>query len=82
MAKHTDNEEHPTSKGFTIEPPPQETGPEPLYRVVYMIDINANNPKQAAERAHALMRDGQSMPPVLDILDPTGRCAQVDLSEP
>jgi hypothetical protein len=82
MARHTDNEKHPMAKGLTIEPPPQETSPEPLYRVVYMIDINANDPRQAAERAHALMQDGQSMPPVLDILDSTGRCTQVDLSEP
>jgi len=69
------------SKGLTIEPPPREAGPERLYRVVYMIDINAKGPRQAAERAHMLMRDPESMPPVLDILDATGRRTRVDLSE-
>ena len=29
--------------GLQIEPPPREKGPEPLYRVVYVIDVNAAN---------------------------------------
>jgi len=69
------------SKGLTIEPPPKEAGPESLYRVVYMIDINGKSPRQAAERAHTLMQDPDSMPPVLDVLDSTGRRTRVDLSE-
>jgi len=66
---------------LTIEPPPKEAGPEQLYRVVYVIDINARNPRQAAERAHEIMRDPASMRPVLDIIDSGGRQTRVDLSD-
>mgnify|MGYP001436484615 CR=1 FL=1 len=69
------------SKGFTLSPPPSETGPEPLYRVVYTIDINAMNARHAAERAHEIMKDPQSMPPVLEVLDANGRRTRFDLSE-
>jgi len=67
--------------GTTIEPPPKETGPEPLYRVVYVIDVSAMNPRQAAERAYEIMQDSQSTRPVLDIIDSSGRKARVDLSK-
>jgi hypothetical protein len=69
------------SQGFTIEPPPKEKGPEPLYRVVYVIDVNAPNPQQAAERVYEIMQDPQSMRPVLEVLEPLGRCTRVDLSQ-
>jgi hypothetical protein len=68
-------------KGFTLEPPPKDTGPESLYRVVYVIDINAKCAKQAAERAYQIMKDPQSMPPVLDIIAVDGRRTRVDLSQ-
>jgi len=68
-------------KGFTLEQPPKETGLEPLYRVVYVIDINAKCARQAAERAYQIMKDPQSMPPVLDILDADGRRTRIDLSQ-
>jgi len=80
MTKETQNKESTPSNRFMIEPPPTEAGPEPLYRVVYMIDIDAENPRQAAERAHVLMQDAESMPPVLDVLDSHGRRTRVDLS--
>ena len=67
--------------GLTIKPPPKETGPEQLYRVVYVIDINAMNPRQAAERAYEIMKDPQSIRPVLDIIDSVGRRTRVDLSD-
>ena len=66
---------------FTIEPPPKESGPERLYRVVYMIDVNGLNPQQAAERVYEIMKDSESMPPVLDVLDAAGQRTRVDLSE-
>ncbi len=66
---------------LTIEPPPKETGPEQLYRVVYVIDLNATNPCQAAERAHEIMKDPQSLRPVLEIIDSSGRQTRVDLSD-
>ena len=68
-------------KGLTIEPPRKENGPERLYRVIYVIDISAMNPQQAAEHAYEIMQDPESMRPVLDVLDSTGRHARVDLSE-
>ena len=81
MTKETQNKETVISNRFMIEPPPTEAGLEQLYRVVYMIDINAKNPRQAAERVHMLMQDPESMPPVLDVLDSLGRRTRVDLSE-
>jgi len=67
---------------LTIEPPPKETGPEQLYRVVYVIDLNATNPRQAAERAYEIMKNPASWPPVLDSIDSDGRRTRVDLSDP
>jgi hypothetical protein len=67
--------------GLQIEPPPKERGPEPLYRVVYVIDVNAPSAHKAAECAYEIMRDPQSLRPVLDVLEPSGRCTRVDLSQ-
>jgi hypothetical protein len=69
------------SQGLAIEPPPQETGPEQLYRVIYVIDVNAPNPQRAAQCAYEIMSDPAAIRPVLDILDSSGRCTRVDLSE-
>lgn len=69
-------------QGLAISPPPQERGSQPLYRVVYTIDINAMNARRAAQRAHEIMKDPQSMPPVLDVIDFRGRLTRIDLSEP
>jgi len=68
-------------RGLVIDPPPQEKGPEPLYRAVYAIDVNARNAHQAAERAHEIMIDPQSMRPVLEVLDSHGRRTRIALSE-
>jgi hypothetical protein len=81
MKTKTHDENAAPAKGFTIEPPPQEIGPERLYRVVYMIDVNGLSPRQAAERAYEIMKDPESMRPVLDVLDATGERMRVDLSE-
>ncbi len=66
---------------FTIEPPPEENGPEKLYRVVYIIDINAADPKEAAEFTHQIMTDPDSLPPVLHIIDGSGKNEKIDLSK-
>ena len=68
-------------RGLAISPPHQEMGPQPLYRVVYTIDVNAVNARQAAERACEIMKDPQSMRPVLDVIDFRGRVMRIDLSE-
>jgi predicted alpha/beta superfamily hydrolase len=71
----------PPAPGLTIELPPKESGPERLYRVVYVIDVNAMNPRQAAERTYEIMQDPQSIRPVLDIIDSVGGQTRVDLSD-
>lgn len=68
-------------QGLTISPPPQERGSQPLHRVVYTIDVNAVNARQAAQRTHKIMKDPQSMRPVLDVIDFRGRVMRIDLSE-
>lgn len=67
--------------GFLVEPPQQEDGDEPLFRVIYVIDLNATGPREAAEEAYRIMVDSDSMPPVLDALDHTGRITRLDLSD-
>lgn len=69
-----------TRDGLKIEPPPKEKGDEPLFRVVYMIDVNAGNVHEAADYTHRIMTDPESLPPVLQIIDSKGICTQVDLS--
>jgi hypothetical protein len=61
--------------------PPKEEGAEPLFRIVYMIDVNAPNPQAAAEYAYKLMADPESMRPVLDIIDDKGCVVRIDMSE-
>jgi transcription elongation factor Elf1 len=72
--------QHGQMSGLRIEPPPREKGPEPLYRVIYTIDVNAPNAHKAAERAYEIMRDPASMRPVLHILDCHGHDKVVDLA--
>lgn len=50
-----------TQRGLVIDPPPQEEGPELLYRAVYAIDVNARDAHQAAERAYDIMVDPESI---------------------
>ena len=68
-------------RGLKIGPPPKENGQEPLYRVVYTIDVNAKNAHQAAKHAHRIMTHPDSMRPVLQIVDSDGIHTEVDLSE-
>jgi hypothetical protein len=66
---------------YKIGLPPKETGAEPLFRVVYVIDVNAKAPQGAAEYAYQLMADPESMRPVLDVIDCKGGVVRMDLSE-
>jgi transcription elongation factor Elf1 len=66
--------------GLQIAPPPKESGPEPLYRVVYVIDVNALQRRQAAQCAYEMMSDPASLRPVLHVLDDRGRDRIVDLA--
>ncbi len=67
--------------GLKVDPPGEEMGPEPLYSVVYIIDVNAANVHGAAEYAHRIMSNPDSMRPVLIVIDSKGGCTTVDLSE-
>ena len=66
---------------FTIDPPPKEGGSEKLYRVVYIIDVNAADPKEAAGFTHQIMTDPESLPPVLHVIDDGGKSVEIDLSK-
>ena len=66
---------------LVIDPPPEDHSPQPLFRVVYTIDVYADNQRSAAEDTHRIMIDPESMPPVLQVIDHTGKCTTIDLSE-
>ena len=70
----------PGNAGLHIDPPPSESGPEPLFRVVYVIDLNAADPKTAAQETHKIFLDPESIPPVLQILNAKGHETTIDLS--
>ena len=40
-----------SSKNYQIEPPPKDGGKEPLFRVIYAIDVGAADERKAAETA-------------------------------
>ena len=71
----------PSRTSLHIDPPPSEIGPEPLFRVVYVIDLNAPNPKAAAQETHKIFLDPESIAPVLDVLDAQGHVTTIDLSQ-
>ena len=66
---------------FTVEPPPKDGGMEKLFRVIYMIDVPALGPREAAEYVYQVMRDYESMPPALHVIDEYGNRRVVDLSK-
>ena len=67
-----------SSKKFIIEPPPKE---KDLYRVVYVIDIGAENASEAAKLTHKIMADPDSIAPVLEVIDGSGKRVKIDLSK-
>jgi len=68
-------------EGLKIDLPPEEKGDEPLFRVVYTIDVNAGDAREAAKYTHRIMTDPRSMRPVLQVIDSRGRSTEIDLSE-
>ena len=67
-----------SGKDYRIEPPPKEKG---LYRVIYVIDIGADSPLDAAKKTHEIMTDQDSLAPVLEIIDQGGKVTKIDLSK-
>jgi hypothetical protein len=51
------------------------------YRVVWDIDISADSPRDAAERALEIMRDQSAIATVFNCIDPEGVQHHVDLEE-
>ena len=67
-------------KNYIIKPPPEEKGKEPLYRVVYAIDVAAPDEAKAAERAWQIIQDKSSLGPILMIIDSQGKQTHLDLA--
>ncbi len=67
-------------QGLLINPPPEEGGEESLFRVVYLIDVNAANPRDAAGFVHRIMSNPDAQAPVLQMIDHTGGITEIDLS--
>jgi hypothetical protein len=70
-----------STKGLVIEPPPKDDGDEPLFRVVYVIDVNSPDPLGAARQAHRFMASPESLPPVLEVIDHRDKTVSIDLSQ-
>ena len=67
-----------SSKHLIIEPPPKE---KDLYRAVYVIDINADSPLDAARKTETIVTDPDSLAPVLEVVDQGGKVTKIDLSK-
>ncbi|MFH1881589.1 MAG: hypothetical protein ABIL62_02600 [Planctomycetota bacterium] len=70
-----------SSKVYRINPPPKDKGAEPLFRVVYVIDVNAPDALEAAKLTHKIMTDPDSLPPVLEVISRKGKVTRIDLSK-
>ena len=67
-----------SSKNIIIEPPPKE---KDLYRVVYVIDVNADSPLDAAKMTERIMTNPDSLAPVLEVVDQGDKVTKIDLSK-
>jgi len=67
-----------SSRNFIIKPPPKE---KDLYRVVYVIDVSAESPLDAAKKTHEIITDTDSLAPVLEVVDQGGKFTKIDLSK-
>jgi hypothetical protein len=70
----------PVKVGMNIESPPRDSGEQQLFRIVYVIDVNAADAKTAAENVYQIMSDPASMPPIVHVLDHAGKMTTIDLS--
>jgi len=70
---------HPS--GRMMVTPLAEKKPAPIWLVVYTIDVIAADAPAAAAVAYQFMKDPESLPPVLDIIDGQGKVMRVDLAE-
>jgi hypothetical protein len=68
------------AKGLVISPPPKESKGQLLFRVIYVIDINAVSPVHAARQTYQILVDPDSELPVVDVMDHRGKVKRIDLS--
>ncbi len=68
------------AKNYIIKPPPKDQGLLPLFRVVYAIDVDAKNETEAAKKAYRMMRDKDSLAPILTVINSDGKATQIDLA--
>ena len=54
----------------------------PMKRVRWEIDVEADNPTEAAQKAQAIQRKPDSTATVFDVTDEKGQTVRVDLDEP
>jgi hypothetical protein len=66
-------------KGLHIQPPPKDS--DPVFRVVYVIDVGARDIVDAAWTAHQIMIASDSLPPILEVIDNKGNKVRIDLSQ-
>jgi len=66
--------------GLQVDPPPVQEGDEPLWRVVYLIDISAANSQDAAQQAAGILSDPDSLPPILHVIASSGHSVTIDLA--
>ena len=64
--------------GVLIDPPPKENN---LFRVVYVIDVEASSALYAAQQAHQIMTASDSLGPVVEIISQKGKVTKIDLSK-
>ena len=69
------------SRDYRVTPPPKDAGEEPLFRVVYAIDVNASDEQKAAETAWHMMRAKDAFDPILMVLDSEGKQTKLDLTD-
>ena len=67
-----------SSKDYIIKPPPKE---KDLYRVIYVIDVGADSPLEAAKKTQMIMTDPDSLAPVLEVIDQGSKVTKIDLSK-
>ena len=70
-----------SSKDYRITPPPKDVGEEPLFRVVYAIDVNACDEQKAAEQAWQMIRAKDAFDPIFMVLDSEGKQTKLDLTD-
>lgn len=70
-----------SDKDYKISPPPRDKGEEPLFRVIYAIDVGAADERKAAETAWQMMRAKDAFDPVLMVLDAEGKQTKFDLMD-